>query len=52
MLKIGDIVLFGKYSGTEVKVSVKSVDGKFKDEDRVIVKEDDILAVLPAEEPK
>ena len=36
-VKVGDRVLFGKYSGTEVKV-----DG----EDRLIVREDDILGVL------
>jgi chaperonin GroES len=36
-LKVGDRVLFGKYSGTEVKI-----DG----EDRLIVREDDILGVI------
>jgi chaperonin GroES len=36
-VKAGDRVLFGKYSGTEVKV-----DG----EDRLILREDDILGVL------
>ena len=36
-VKVGDRVLFGKYSGTEVKI-----DG----EERLIVREDDILAVL------
>lgn len=36
-VKVGDKVLFGKYSGTEVKL-----DG----EERLIVREDDILAVL------
>ena len=36
-LKIGDTVLIGKYSGTEVKV-----DG----EDLVVLREDDILAVV------
>lgn len=36
-LKVGDIVLFGKYSGTEVKL-----DG----EEYVIMREDDIMAVL------
>ena len=38
-LKVGDRVLFGKYSGTEVKI-----DG----EDRIIVREDDILGVIEA----
>lgn len=38
-VKVGDRVLFGKYSGTEIKV-----DG----EDRLIVREDDILGVLEA----
>jgi chaperonin GroES len=36
-VKVGDRVLFGKYSGTEVKL-----DG----EERLIVREEDILAVL------
>ena len=36
-VKVGDRVLFGKYSGTEVKL-----DG----EDRLIVREEDILVVL------
>ncbi len=38
-VKVGDRVLFGKYSGTEIKI-----DG----EDRLIVREDDILGVLEA----
>ncbi len=36
-LKAGDIVLFGKYSGTEVKI-----DGQ----ELVIMREDDIMGVL------
>ena len=36
-LKVGDQVLFGKYSGTEVKV-----DG----EELVVMREDDIMAVI------
>jgi chaperonin GroES len=36
-VQVGDRVLFGKYSGTEVKV-----DG----EDRLILREDDILGVI------
>jgi chaperonin GroES len=36
-LKIGDRVLYGKYSGTEVKLG---------DEDILIIKESDVLAVL------
>ncbi len=36
-VKAGDVVLFGKYSGTEVKL-----DG----EEHVILREDDLLAVL------
>ena len=36
-VKVGDTVLFGKYSGTEVKL-----DGT----DYLVVKEDDIFAVL------
>jgi chaperonin GroES len=38
-VKVGDRVLFGKYSGTEVKL-----DG----EERLIVREEDILGVLTA----
>jgi chaperonin GroES len=36
-VKIGDRVLFGKYSGTEVKL---------EGEERLIVREEDILAIL------
>ena len=36
-VKVGDRVLFGKYSGTEVKL---------EGEERLIVREEDILAVL------
>ena len=36
-VKVGDKILFGKYSGTEVKV-----DG----EERLILREDDILGVI------
>jgi len=36
-LKAGDVVLFGKYSGTEVKIN---------NEDRLIMREDDVLAVV------
>ena len=36
-LKEGDHVLFGKYSGTEIKI-----DG----EERLILREDDVLGVL------
>lgn len=36
-LKVGDVVLIGKYSGTEVKL-----DGQ----DLVVLREDDILAVV------
>ncbi len=39
-VKVGDIVLYGKYGGTEVKV-----DGK----DYVILRAEDILAVLDGE---
>lgn len=38
-LKVGDKILFGKYSGTEVKV-----DG----EELVVMREDDIMAVFDA----
>ncbi len=36
-IKVGDKVLFGKYSGTEIKI-----DG----EEHLILREDDILAVI------
>jgi chaperonin GroES len=36
-VKVGDIVLFGKYSGTEVKM-----DG----EELVVMREDDIMAII------
>lgn len=36
-LKVGDTVLFGKFSGTELKVD---------DEDVLVMREDDVLAVL------
>ena len=36
-LKVGDAVLFGKYSGTEVKV---------EGEDLLVMREDDIMAVI------
>ncbi len=38
-LKVGDKVLFGKYSGTEVKVD---------EEDLLVMREDDIMAVFDA----
>ena len=36
-VKVGDTVLFGKYSGTEVKVA---------SDELVVMKEDDIMAVI------
>ena len=36
-VKVGDRVLFGKYSGTEVKI-----DG----EERLIIREDDVLGII------
>ncbi len=36
-LKVGDIVLFGKYSGTEVKID---------EEEYLVMREDDILGVI------
>ncbi len=36
-VKAGDVVLFGKYAGTEVKI---------ENEDRLIMREDDVLAVI------
>jgi chaperonin GroES len=39
-VKVGDIVLFGKWSGTEVK---------FGGEELLVMKESDIIAILPNE---
>ena len=36
-VKAGDVILFGKYSGTEIKID---------NEDRLIMREDDVLAVI------
>ena len=36
-VKAGDVVLFGKYSGTEIKI---------ENEERLIIREEDVLAVL------
>lgn len=36
-VKAGDTILFGKYSGTEIKI---------ENEDRLIMREDDVLAVI------
>lgn len=36
-VKVGDVVLFGKYSGTEVKVN---------NQEMVVMREDDIMAVV------
>ena len=36
-VKVGDNVLFGKYSGTEVKID---------EEDYIVMNEDDILAII------
>jgi chaperonin GroES len=38
-LKVGDKVLFGKYSGTEVKVD---------QQDLLVMREDDIMAIIDA----
>jgi len=38
-VKVGDTILFGKYSGTEVKI-----DG----EEHLLIREDDVLAVTDA----
>ena len=40
-VQVGDVILFGKYSGNEVKL-----DG----EDHVLIREDDVLAVLSSAE--
>ena len=42
-VKQGDLILFGKYSGQEVKL-----DG----EEYLIMREDDVLAVIDADAPK
>ena len=36
-VKVGDVILFGKYSGTEVKMD---------DEELVVMREDDVMAVI------
>jgi chaperonin GroES len=36
-VKVGDVVLFGKYSGTEVKVN---------NQELVVMREDDVMAVV------
>ncbi len=36
-VKVGDVVLFGKYSGTEVKLNGQEV---------VVMREDDIMAII------
>jgi chaperonin GroES len=36
-VRTGDTILFGKYSGTEIKID---------NEDRLIMREDDVLAVI------
>ena len=36
-IKVGDRILFGKYSGTEVQI---------EGEEHLIIREDDVLAVL------
>jgi chaperonin GroES len=42
-VKVGDRILFGKWSGTEVKI-----DG----EDLLIMKESDIMGIVEAKKPK
>jgi chaperonin GroES len=36
-VKVGDVVLYGKYSGTEIKI---------EDEDHLILREDDVLGIV------
>src|SRR3972149_980311 len=42
-VSVGDVVLFAKYAGTEIKMDGKKL---------LILKESDILAILEAESPK
>ena len=42
-VKAGDVILFGKYSGQEIK---------FDSEDYLIMKEDEVLAVIEGDEKK
>jgi len=42
-VKVGDRILFGKYSGTEIKID---------DQDYTIMREEEILAVLESEKNK
>jgi chaperonin GroES len=43
-VKAGDKILFGKYSGSEVKYSGSEV--KIDDKEYLIMREDDVLAIL------
>lgn len=36
-VKVGDVIAFGKYAGTEIKV---------EGEDRIILREDDVLGII------
>ena len=40
-VKVGDKILFGKYSGSEVKLEVK-----LKDEELLIMREEDVLGIF------
>lgn len=42
-VKVGDVVIFGKYSGTEVEPERVSTDSREK---LVLLREDDLLAVV------
>jgi len=42
-VKVGDKILFGKYSGTEVRV---------EGEELVVMREEDVMAVIEGKEPK
>lgn len=47
-IEVGDTVLFSKYSGTEVIIPAKDVEGK--DRQYQVIKDEDILAVIKKQE--
>ena len=49
-VKKGDKVLFGKYAGTEIKLKDKNEKGKDKNEQYMILREDEILAIVKEKE--
>ena len=48
-VKTGDTVLFGKYSGQEIKLDGESEEIKLDGEEYLIMREDEILGVLKSD---